>query len=748
MTRLRSVGVALVSFALLIGLLSLAWRFHGLPEGLRGNYFSTADWTGELVQSTIDPQPSTANIVAAWGNRPPPVFSVMWTGSLLVPRDGIYTIATTSDDGSWVYVDGQLLLDLGGTHAPITLARSIDLQQGVHAIAIKYFQGGGDFGLNLSWGRGDQPLAAIPSWALTPKRPRFGQFVLAVVLGRSLAAMEWLLAPAMLIGIVVAAWPRIVGASRVVRRDAAWRAVAAVIAGSLVLNVIGIWYGLSSHGTWLGDEIGPNQVIVAISQLFSRGWWAWYPPLQYYILAAVDSPVVLLERVGRIDPRSLFWFDVMFLLERLVSVAAGVGVLIATYLSGAEAFSKRVGLFAAASLALVGLFICYSKTANVDIPYVFWFALSILFYLRILREPTLRNIVFFSAAGALAICTKDQAYGLYAGAPFVVVYAIARARQQAGDSHPFARALVDRRIIAAAATGIVVFAACYNILFNYSGFMSHLHYILTDGRIVRDFGLFDLRLLERWRVLVLTATLDKRSLGWPMLAISSVGWILALRSPATRGASIALSIVVIAYYLTFINVIMYCYDRFLLPVCLVQALFAGVAFERWLDPSAARLPARQLIAGSVFAYSLLYGGMVDALMLRDSRYAVEAWLHAHASAGEDIGTTFANRNRPTLADFHVDIIDTVPDLKALAPPFYVFDAEYARAIDANSPAGELIDGLRRGTLGYRLALRYRAPTPWGWLAGAHPELAGPRLDRSTSSFREINPTLEVYERTP
>ena len=52
------------------------------------------------------------------------------------------------------------------------------------------------------------------------------------------------------------------------------------------------------------------------------------------------------------------------------------------------------------------------------------------------------------------------------------------------------------------------------------------------------------------------------------------------------------------------------------------------------------------------------------------------------------------------------------------------------------------------SLGYTLALAYRAPAPWGWLPGAHPDLVGPRLEPSSSTLRDINPMFLVYRRMP
>ena len=38
----------------------------------------------------------------------------------------------------------------------------------------------------------------------------------------------------------------------------------------------------------------------------------------------------------------------------------------------------------------------------------------------------------------------------------------------------------------------------------------------------------------------------------------------------------------VSYYIGFIDVILYNYDRYLLPICIVQALFGGVALDRFL----------------------------------------------------------------------------------------------------------------------------------------------------------------------
>ena len=531
--------------------------------------------------------------MTAWDRNPPPVFSAVWKGSLLVLREGTYAIEVISDDGAWVYIDGRLIVDLGGIHPAIAKSGSIDVERGVHPILIRYVQGGGTFDLKVSWGRNGAPPEPIPSWVLAPGTVTFKRFFFDAATRWAEPFAQWLWVATLAVALLGLTWPWVTGACTVIRHDADWRRFAGVAGLSVAINAVGLWCGIPERIDFLGDEIVPNDIFVAISQKFSNGWWEWYPPVHYYVLAVAYSPFLLLDWLGRIDTLSRFWYDLLSVVTRLISLVEGLGILTAIYLCGVEAFSKRAGLFAAAAAACIVPFVMYTKAGNIEIPYVFWFAVSLLFFLRVLRTRRLRDTLLFAATGTLAICTKDQAYALYLGTPFVLLYTFWRARRDAGEPHAFARTLVDRRIIGAAVVVVAVFVVANNLLFNYRGFAEHVRFITGDARMVRGFDLFDAMPIRRLQVLASTASLDLRCLGWPLLLASVGGWVSALRSSSSRGTAVALTVVVGSYYLTFINVVMYSYDRFLLPVCLVQALFAGVWLDRWLAPAAPSLRWRQ-----------------------------------------------------------------------------------------------------------------------------------------------------------
>src|SRR5262245_25571721 len=102
-----------LAFAALAG----CWVLVGIGRvtlpapGLRAQYFATPDWTGRPSRLEVDSDVTTGEISRAWRYKLPEVFSVQWTGWLFITRPGDYTFSVTSDDGSLLDVDHQVVLD-------------------------------------------------------------------------------------------------------------------------------------------------------------------------------------------------------------------------------------------------------------------------------------------------------------------------------------------------------------------------------------------------------------------------------------------------------------------------------------------------------------------------------------------------------------------------------------------------------------------------------------------------------------
>jgi len=98
--------------ALTLGLTAVKW-LDPLQAGLTGEYFLSPDWRGAPARTVDGVAASAEGLAAAWTPPAPQVFSARLTGGLLVLRGGAYTFATTSDDASFVYIDGAMVVNNG-----------------------------------------------------------------------------------------------------------------------------------------------------------------------------------------------------------------------------------------------------------------------------------------------------------------------------------------------------------------------------------------------------------------------------------------------------------------------------------------------------------------------------------------------------------------------------------------------------------------------------------------------------------
>lgn len=73
----------------------------------------------------------------------PATFGMTFHGMINVPKDGVYTFYTRSDDGSSLTIHNQLVVDNDGPHGPQEVQGQIALKAGFHPIEVKYFEAGG-----------------------------------------------------------------------------------------------------------------------------------------------------------------------------------------------------------------------------------------------------------------------------------------------------------------------------------------------------------------------------------------------------------------------------------------------------------------------------------------------------------------------------------------------------------------------------------------------------------------------------
>jgi hypothetical protein len=115
------------------------------------------------------------------------------------------------------------------------------------------------------------------------------------------------------------------------------------------------------------------------------------------------------------------FFSYLILLSNLVATVMGLGIL---YIAWRFVDPDRKWAWAGILMAAVnGVFVYYCRVGNLDIPYNFWWAVSIFFlWSYFFHDKSFRSSVFPAAvAAAFAVGSKDQASGLMLGAGLLIL---------------------------------------------------------------------------------------------------------------------------------------------------------------------------------------------------------------------------------------------------------------------------------------------------------------------------------------
>jgi beta-glucosidase len=123
-------------------------------KGLKGEYFNNRDFKGAPVFTRIDPQ-----IGFNWTDGTPDTrirndfnFSVRWTGELVAPATGVYSLAGYGMSAFRIYLEDKLLTRFESGHEPSNSSAQVTLQAGhAYPIRIEYYVMGGDAHMQLLW---------------------------------------------------------------------------------------------------------------------------------------------------------------------------------------------------------------------------------------------------------------------------------------------------------------------------------------------------------------------------------------------------------------------------------------------------------------------------------------------------------------------------------------------------------------------------------------------------------------------
>jgi hypothetical protein len=113
--------------------------------------------------------PDATGMAESIGLKPAPKLegiALRFEGFVRAPKDGVYTFALRSNDGSRLYLDGALLVDNDGLHKAETKTAFAGLRAGWHPMTVEYFESGGSETLTLFWAGPGIDYRSVPAAAL------------------------------------------------------------------------------------------------------------------------------------------------------------------------------------------------------------------------------------------------------------------------------------------------------------------------------------------------------------------------------------------------------------------------------------------------------------------------------------------------------------------------------------------------------------------------------------------------------
>jgi hypothetical protein len=510
------------------------------------------------------------------------------------------------------------------------------------------------------------------------------------------------------------------------------RPFAALLAAAALLFATGVWWGVPDYHTWAPDEIIPSDVLAAARARFADGWTSIYPPLHYMVLSALYLPIQQSVHAGLVPLDHVQSLGAMMIVGRLLTVAMALAMIVCVYRVTTEAFDARAGLLAAAMVTTTLPVTYYAKTVNLDVPYTFWFTTSLLFYARTFRSAEASNFYIFALLGTFAICTKDQAFGFYVlPAAYMTIGRVVR-RSAPGVPAP-------RVLLGMVALCVVTVMIAFNIPMNTSGFMAHVR--LITGEPSGNYRMFESDVAGQVQLAGAVFVQFCRAMSWPLALAASVGVVATLVS--ARRASLPFILPLVSYYGSFLAVVGYVYDRFLIGPIIVIAVLAAPALVTWMGRVGDTFfTPRRLALSAMLAYAASRGVALDYLMIHDSRYATERWLEAHASmatvAGVGRAEQLPRQSRMPWRGLNPD----VEELAALQPDIVVVNGAFRRRPNPGLEAREFYDTLQSGRGGYRLVERFRTSRQGLPLAFEARFIRA--AEDPFSNLPKINPPLEIY----
>jgi beta-glucosidase len=121
-------------------------------HGFHAEYFKNRNLEGQPALVRVEDEIHIIESDSPAPGIPNQNFSVRWTGKIVAPANGKYTLTFTGDDGFRVYIDGKRLIDHWTEGSATAVSAEANFEAGKnYDLRIEYFQAGGGFSAQFGW---------------------------------------------------------------------------------------------------------------------------------------------------------------------------------------------------------------------------------------------------------------------------------------------------------------------------------------------------------------------------------------------------------------------------------------------------------------------------------------------------------------------------------------------------------------------------------------------------------------------
>ncbi len=420
--------------------------------------------------------------------------------------------------------------------------------------------------------------------------------------------------------------------------------IAPVLLFSVVLFSVGILWGLPNTDTWCPDSLAPFHPLFGLSRIFSFGYFNKYPLVHQVILAVCNLPVVIAAMINSnmmeglnlhrllLTIRSTPYATALIVIDRMVSVFMGAGIVYMVFRSSRELFGRRAALLASIIVSLNAILNFHAHVAKVEVPYLFWSMLALHSLIMITRGGTARDYVICAILVCLSFGTKDQAYAIFV-IPLVFYLFVYPARYGTA-ARSFRDVLLDRRVAAFIIAFIAGTLIVENVFLNGRGFLMRMAFLLGEGG-ARSIS-FSNDIHGVLMLLVQTGfQMMMYGMGVPFFLAGIAGIVtmfVALRNAREeRARALVFFLAMVSYYLFFVQIVRQGVYRFNLPLTVFLSVYAGYFFDQVIRIVEERFGARRrVLAYALFLamaiHPLYLTASINANFLMDLRYRAEDWM--------------------------------------------------------------------------------------------------------------------------